>query len=246
MVLNDKKATQMRIALLEDDLDQAEVIKIWLEANSWTVSHFTHAASLIEAVPKNNFDLFLLDWKLPDKSGLEVLEWLRRHLDWTVPVVFLTAKDLESDIVRALAAGADDYIVKPLSEVVTLARIRAVLRRSGHSEDQQQVIQLDPYRIDLMNQTVKIDNEMIPLTRREFELTAYLFSHAGRVLSRDALLSEVWGVTASINTRTVDTHISRVRSKLLLNGHYEWKLISIYQYGYRLEKVSDTSAAEDG
>ena len=147
----------------------------------------------------------------------------------------------EEDIVRALNAGADDYIVKPLSADVTLARVRNVLRRSGQLKPQESGLQAEPYNLDLIAKTISLSDRLINLTQREFDLAAYLFRNSGKVLSRETLLQEVWGVTASINTRTVDTHVCRLRRKLAITPENGWRLQSIYQYGYRLEPVSPTA-----
>jgi len=229
----------MQIALLEDDNDQIALINAWLMRLDADVSSFTTGKSLKSVLKKSHFDLFLLDWELPDTTGLEVLDWIRSHLDWRVPVVFLTLRDAQSDIVRALDAGADDYIVKPLNEEVTLARIRNVLRRLNGNTTQG-IVNAAPYSIDLEQRTISLNNDPIAVTQREFNLASYLFQHSSQVLSRETLLREVWRIDADINTRTVDTHISRVRSKLGICAENGWLLHSIYQYGYRLEPISST------
>ncbi len=227
----------MQIALLEDDMDQVALLNAWLMRLDATVSSFTTGQSLKSVLKKSHFDLFLLDWELPDTTGIEVLDWIRTHLDWAVPVVFLTLRDSESDIVRALDAGADDYIVKPLNSEVTLARIRSVMRRLNGNTSQG-VVNAAPYAVDLEQRVVTLNGDPVALTQREFNLASYLFQHPSQVLSRETLLSEVWGIDAEINTRTVDTHISRVRSKLNISADNGWLLHSIYQYGYRLEPIS--------
>ncbi|MEM9531056.1 MAG: response regulator transcription factor [Pseudomonadota bacterium] len=227
----------MQIALLEDDVDQATLLNAWLSRLDAEVTTFGNGQDLKNTLKKAHFDLFLLDWELPDTTGLEVLDWIRNHLDWQVPVIFLTLRDSEEDIVRALDSGADDYIVKPLTAELTLARIRNVLRRVQGPESQS-LIKADPYEIDLEQRCVKLRGEMVAVTQREFTLACYLFQHPAQVLSRETLLREVWGIEANLNTRTVDTHISRVRSKLNICADNGWLLHSIYQYGYRLEPLT--------
>lgn len=231
----------MQIALLEDDVDQVALITLWLSRMDAKVSSFTTGQALKSALKKAHFDLFLLDWELPDTTGLEVLDWIRNQMDWRVPVVFLTLRDAETDIVRALDGGADDYIVKPLNAEVTLARIRNVLRRTSPNTTKG-IIDAEPYRIDLEQRSIMVNGEPVAVTQREFNLASYLFQHPSQVLSRETLLREVWGIDAELNTRTVDTHISRVRSKLGINVDNGWLLHSIYQYGYRLEPLSQGSA----
>lgn len=233
----NQNSQSTHIAVLEDDLDQAEMLRIWLEDQGWEVSHFETGAQLRDALRKRRFDLFVLDWHLPDVTGIEVLNWLRGQNAGSVPVVFLTVRDQESDIVTALNAGADDYIVKPPSRPLTVARISTVLRRYGMVQDEDR-LEVPPFAIDLSSRTVYRDGEPISLTRREYELSAFLFSHAGQLLPRDALLEEIWGISADINTRTIDTHVSRLRSKLGLGKASGWVLNSVYQYGYRLERLT--------
>ena len=233
----NQNSQSTHIAVLEDDVDQAAMLRIWLEGQGWEVDHFETGAALREALRKRRFDLFILDWHLPDITGIEVLNWLRSQNAGSVPVIFLTVRDQEADIVTALNAGADDYIVKPPSRPVTVARITTVLRRYGRTQDDER-IEAPPFTIDLTSRTVYRDDQPISLTRREYELSAFLFSHIGQLLPRDALLEEIWGISAEINTRTIDTHVSRLRSKLGLGKESGWILSSVYQYGYRLERLT--------
>ena len=200
----------MRIALLEDDLDQAELLKHWLRSIDGTVIHFELGKSLLHELKSEHFDLFLLDWQLPDISGLEVVKWIRKHLDWSVPVVFLTVRSSEDDIVTALEAGADDYISKPLVHGVTMARIRTVLRRTQATSVGKK-IEAPPFTFEFERNRVERAGVLIPMTPREFDLAVYFFSNIGRVLSRHTILKEVWGIAQQLNTRTVDTHVCKLR-----------------------------------
>ena len=227
----------MRIALLEDDLDQAELLKHWLRSIDGTVIHFELGKSLLHELKSEHFDLFLLDWQLPDISGLEVVKWIRKHLDWSVPVVFLTVRSSEDDIVTALEAGADDYISKPLVHGVTMARIRTVLRRTQATSVGKK-IEAPPFTFEFERNRVERAGVLIPMTPREFDLAVYFFSNIGRVLSRHTILKEVWGIAQQLNTRTVDTHVCKLRSKLNIQPEIGWRLNSVYQYGYRLEHLA--------
>jgi DNA-binding response OmpR family regulator len=147
----------------------------------------------------------------------------------------LTVRADEDDVVHALRAGADDYIVKPPMRGVLLARIAAVLRRTqlvpgGDDSD------LAPYGIDNERARILIDGRDTELTQREFELAVFLFRRHGRIIRRETLLESVWQIASSVPTRTVDTHISRLRRKLQLDGAFGWRLVAVYQHGYRLEK----------
>ena len=233
----------MRIAVLEDDPDQVALIQVWLSRLDAAVETFGSGTALLSTLKKQHFDLFLLDWELPDITGLEVLAWIRSNLDWRVPVVFLTLRDTEEDIVRALEAGADDYVVKPLTPDLTMARIKNALRRSGGSQQSESaLIEAPPYDFDPAHRVAQLNGEYVALTQREFKLACYLFQNPARVLARETLLKEVWGIDATLNTRTVDTHISRLRQKLSIGPENGWLLHSIYQYGYRLEPLNSDGA----
>jgi DNA-binding response OmpR family regulator len=151
-------------------------------------------------------------------------------------VIFLTASGEESAIVEGLAAGADDYVVKPPKQGELLARVAAVLRRRGGEHDGNEALELPPYRVDPQRRQISIDGEPVELTQREYELACYLFRRQGRIVSRDALLENVWNLAGDVSTRTVDTHISRLRKKLGLSGENGWRLTAVYQHGYRIEQ----------
>ena len=228
----------MRIALLEDDLDQAALFTEWLRSSGNSCEHFAAGKPFIRNIKHDSYDVLILDWMVPDMDGYEVLRWVRENFDWPVPIVFVTAKDDEDDIVRALEQGADDYIVKPAKQRELVARITAVARRSSPIDESQTTIEYEPFAIDLANHEVKRDGERIEVTQKEYELIVFLFRNIGRILSRAHILESVWGRNPDINTRTVDTHVSRIRTKLSLAAEMGWKLSSIYQHGYRLERIT--------
>ncbi|HVB84913.1 MAG TPA: response regulator transcription factor [Rhodanobacteraceae bacterium] len=224
------------IGSLEDDAEQAALIQLWLEGAGYDTRIFANAVEFRRGLGNEGVDLLLLDWMLPDASGLEVLEWIRTAGNADLPVVFLTARASESDIVRGLEAGADDYVVKPPKQGELLARVAAVLRRRAGEADAAAQMEIPPYAVDLTRRRVRILDRDIELTQREFELASYLFRRHGRIVSRDALLENVWNLSPTITTRTVDTHVSRLRKKLELTGEHGWKLTAVYQHGYRLEQ----------
>ena len=235
----------MRIGLLEDDLNQIELIGLWAREAGDDLQSYTTGQSFREAMDSENFDLLVLDWHLPDTTGIQELDWLRGDRASTTPVIFITSRDSEASVVEALDHGADDYMVKPVTKGVTLARIKALQRRhridhsAGNSAEAVADIEaFDPYLVNQLEHSISIDGETVKLTNKEFELAAYLFRHAGCLVPREALMESVWGTTADLNTRTVDTHVSRIRSKLGINPAAGWQLSSIYQRGYRLSRVS--------
>jgi DNA-binding response OmpR family regulator len=242
----------VRIGLLEDDKNQIELISLWASEAGDQLQPYTTGKSFREAMNHEQFDLLVLDWHLPDTTGIEELDWLRSEKASTTPVIFITSRDSEESVVEALDHGADDYMVKPVNKNVTLARIKALQRRNMINEtvdssaientsqaNQVADIQLfEPYEINYPEHSISVSGEATKLTNKEFELATYLFRNAGCLISRDNLMETIWGTTADLNTRTVDTHISRIRSKLGISPAVGWQLSSIYQRGYRLFHVT--------
>ncbi|MFO8024689.1 response regulator transcription factor [Thiohalophilus sp.] len=226
----------MRIALVEDDSAMAELLSLWLEEAGHECLGYQEGQDFLRRARHESFDVVLLDWFLPNLSGEEVLARLKRQPDWDTPIIFVTARDSQEDMVRMLNQGADDYLVKPIHQPVLLARINAVTRRSNKSS-QQDALTLNEFTIDPDSRVITRYGEPVKLTEKEFKLVILLFHNVGRMLSRDHILSSVWGYDASLNTRTVDTHISRIRKKLELFPEQGWRLSSIYHQGYRLEQI---------
>lgn len=225
----------MRIALLEDEPIVAELMSRWLAEQDHHVSAYARGDVLINALRRDTYDLLLLDWMVPDIDGEQVLEWVRAHIDWPIPVIFTTLRDDEEDIARILTQGADDYLVKPVRRRELLARIFAVARRTQLQPPSGHLLQFPPFAIDTLERSVRFADRKVQLTQKELDLACFLFHNAGRVLSRDHILESVWGHRPGLNTRTVDTHVSRLRSKLGLDAHSAWCLSAIYHHGYRLE-----------
>ena len=194
---------------------------------------FHEPESFQRAFRKTSYDVITLDWNLPDATGIEILRWLRQSIVSDVPVIFITSRQGEEDIVSALESGADDYLVKPVRELELLARIRALARRA---QPETELLDYEPYSFDTSNRQISINGDAVKLTEKEYDLALFMFRNRGRVLSRQHLLTSVWGTSAELNTRTVDTHASRLRKKLKLSASEKWKLTSIYQHGYRLEE----------
>lgn len=225
------------VGLLEDDPDMAALVGQWLEEAGYTVRLFRNANEYRRRQGSEAIDLLLLDWMLPDTSGIEVIEAIRSSANNRLPVIFLTARDAEDDLVRGLSSGADDYVVKPPKRRELLARVQALLRRHGSESDGGETIELAPYSVDPKRRRISVNGQEVELTQREFDLASFLFRRHGRIISRDSLLENVWNLSAAVSTRTVDTHVSRLRKKLELNGEQGWRLAAIYQHGYRLERV---------
>jgi two-component system, OmpR family, response regulator RegX3 len=225
----------MHIGVLEDDADQLALIQLWLNVAQHTSSGFSTVAGMVDGLKTQHFDVLLLDWMLPDGSGADVLQWVRQNMGWKVAVVVVTARDDEAIVVQALQAGADDFVVKPPKQHELMARLIATARRTGPGG--LPVLRLGDYETDIPRHILSMDGHPVTLTQKEFDLAVTLFQSPAKLLSRDHLLSKVWGVHAEVDTRTVDTHVSRLRKKLILDGTRGWKMVPVYGYGYRLDRV---------
>ena len=235
----------MRIALLEDDPAQSDLVRLWLSGAGHICHAFDRSREFMRVLAHDSFDLLVLDWELPDVNGDEVLAWLRANGHESVPVLFTTARNEERDIVAALKAGADDYLVKPLRKDELLARIGALGRRGSSRTSPRAGFEVGEFEIDPDRRLIVRNGQPIELTQKDFDLAAFLFRNVGNLVSRGHILETVWGRSPELNTRTVDTHISRLRTKLGLVPEKGWRLSAIYQHGYRLEQLP-AEAAETG
>ena len=234
----------MRVAIVEDDVVQGDTLEQWFTDQGADVHLFRGSRDFVRMAGRESFDLALVDWMLPEMTGHEVLRWLREDRSNDMPVIFITARDAEEDIVEALSAGADDYLVKPVRKLELMSRIEAVMRRARpHARSQK--IEIAQYCFELQSKRVTVSGEPVDLTDKEFELAVFLFRNLGRLLSRGHMLEAVWGQTANLATRTVDTHVSRVRSKLNLRPDNGFRLVPTYNYGYRLEQLTDEQAEHE-
>ena len=195
---------------------------------------------MLAALGSGHYDLFVVDWMLPDMQGDELIAGIRERLGWDTPILVATIRDRETDIVAGLQAGADDYLAKPVKQLEFTARIDALGRRLKPRH--QPVLKAGIYELDAEQQQARVGGSLVTLTQKELDLAWYLFNNPGKLFSRNHLLDRIWGVDADIDTRTVDTHASRLRRKLALKEINGFKLESIYGYGYRLQVVdSDAS-----
>ena len=222
--------TEGRIFVVEDDADIAELVADHLRREGFEIKVFHSGSDVMELVRQQPPDLVVLDLMLPGLSGLEICRMMRAEAAIaTVPIIMLTARAEEEDRVHGLELGADDYLTKPFSPRELIARIRAVLRRT-HPYGPGKVLQVGSLVIDLDRHEVAESKRVVRLTAKEFLLLQYLIEHRGRVLSRDLLLSDVWGYRYTGGTRTVDVHIRRLREKLpTLVKH----IVTIKQFGYK-------------
>ena len=225
----------MHILLVDDNDQQRDMIGLWLTSGGHTFDASATQTAYLERLSQTRGDLLLIDWSLPDGSGAEILQWVRSNMGWDTPAMVLTANEEEETVVEALRAGADDYVTKKVKPKELLARIAAVTRRI--TPVALTVTRLDVYEADTVQQRLSVNQEAVPLTQKEFDLAIYLLQNPDKLLSRDHLLNSVWGLNTDVDTRTVDTHVSRLRKKLMLDGTHGWRLAPIYGYGYRLQRA---------
>lgn len=227
----------MKIAFLEDDVAFAQEVVEWLQQAGHDVVWFENGKDCQRELIEQRFELCLLDLLIPDIGALELMAGLKLK-GILPPVIFLTARDGDDDIVKAFEAGADDYIVKPVSRAVLLARINALARRLVAPQETAQSQLYGCLLVDPVQRRFEVNGNVVNLTEKETDLALYLFANVGILLSRAHLMQVVWGSNPDIDTRTIDVHVSHLRSKLKLVPEHGWRLVSVYQQGYRLERFA--------
>ncbi len=225
----------MYLGIVEDDPDQLDLLTLWAESSQHKARGFANAQAFMSSLGQDRFDLILIDWMLPDSTGLELVRWIREHIGWETPVMVFTSCDDESTVVAALEAGADDYLVKSAGRAQLSARVAALARRIRVQPANK--TRVDDYEYDLQEQSMTVQGQPVTMTNKEFELAVHLLQNPGKLLSRDHLLDKIWGINSEVDTRTIDTHVSRIRKKLSLDGSLGWKLTPVYRVGYRLDRV---------
>ncbi|MES9990419.1 MAG: phosphate regulon transcriptional regulator PhoB [Candidatus Thiodiazotropha sp.] len=221
-----------RILIVEDEPEVREMIRFILEPKGYLVDEACNAQEARQQLSKQNFDLILMDWMLPGRSGLELTRELKQHTrKESPPVIMLTARSEENDKVCGLDSGADDYITKPFSTKEMLARIKAVIRRSSGDSDNR-LVEFAGLSIDPVSHHVSIDGHTLTLSPAEFRLLYFFMTHPDRVYSRNQILDLVWGSSVYVDERTVDVHIRRLRKQLSPSGHDKF-LQTVRGVGYR-------------
>ncbi|MEP6478625.1 MAG: response regulator transcription factor [Rhodoglobus sp.] len=223
-----------RILIVEDESSLSEPLAYLLEREGYETKIAADGPSAIVEFDRKGADLVLLDLMLPGLPGTEVCRELRTRS--TVPIIMLTAKDSEVDIVVGLELGADDYVTKPYSTRELLARIRAVLRRRIETDDEgESVLEAGDVRMDLERHTVSVDGKQTAMPLKEFELLEMFLRNSGRVLTRGQLIDRVWGADYFGDTKTLDVHIKRIRSKIEKEPSEPIMLVTVRGLGYRFE-----------
>ena len=221
-----------QILVVEDDRDIADLLAHHLGRAGYATDIIADGGLVMKRVRQRTPDLIVLDLMLPGLTGLEVCRQLRAQADVrNTPVIMLTARADEIDRIVGLEIGADDYVTKPFSPKELVARVGAVLRRSSRSEQKARSLVFGLVVLDVESHQVTFDGREVRLTAKEFLLLKYFMEHQGRVLSRDVLLSDVWGYTYTGGTRTVDVHVRHLRSKVPVLSR---ALVTVKQFGYKL------------
>jgi DNA-binding response OmpR family regulator len=228
-----------RILVAEDDPDIANLLAHYLQRAGFEADLVASGRDVLPRIKKAPPDLLLLDIMLPGLDGLAVCRSVRGEpATAAIPIIMLTARGEESDRIVGLELGADDYITTPFSPNEVVARIRALLRRAQRTTTSDGRLTYGPLTVDVDRHIVRVGSEEVKLTAKEFLLLQYLMQHRGRVLSRDLLLSDVWGYSYTGGTRTVDVHVRRLREKLPFLTD---ALVTVKQFGYKLLEPAPVS-----
>ena len=224
---------KIKMLIVDDEVNICELIGLYANKEGYESTFAHDGEEAISLFKKENPDIIILDIMLPKKDGFEVLKEIREES--LVPVIMLTAKGETFDKVKGLEIGADDYMVKPFEMKELMARVKAVLRRSGEKEEQSDdEVKLGDLKINLTTHEVTIKDEVIALPLKEFELLTFLVKNKNKIFSREQLLEKIWGYDFACDSRTVDVHIKRIREKIEGNGN-PWKIQTVWRGGYKFE-----------
>lgn len=229
----------MRVAVVDDDADVLAFVQDAMTDAGHSCDAFANGAKLLAALRRNSYDMLLLDWYLPDTSGFDLLKQVRSGESRGAGIIMLTSQADKDAVAEALRAGADDYIVKPESAAVIVARVEAVERRSRPDEDRDRYVRFDDYEFDRLTETIRVGPVTVSMNSKEFSLALVLFENLHRPLSRSYLLETVWQAAPDLSTRTLDMHVSRIRTKLNLRPENGFRIAAISGYGYRMERFVD-------
>lgn len=222
-----------RILIADDNQDIVDILQRFAEKENLKVDVAFDGQAALDLFAENDYDLILLDIMMPKKDGYEVIKTIRKTS--MVPVIMITAKGEDYEKIMGLDLGADDYIVKPFSVAEVMARVRAILRRIEKKSDQNEGLTLGDMVLDLTSYTCEIEGQNVDLTKKEFEILWTLASHEGKVFTRENLLDSLWGYDYYGDSRTVDTHIKRLRAKLADFPSLDGAIKTVRGLGYKFE-----------
>jgi DNA-binding response OmpR family regulator len=238
-------STAMRVALLENDHSFAQLLTNWLAFAGYRCFWHERGQSLAHALRQETSDVLIMNGNPPDVSGTGLLRHVRNELQSSLPILFVTAGEDEDDVVTALRQGADDCMTKPVRRMELLARLEAITRRGRLERGQPEVIDLGSLRIDCRMRTAQLNDRPVKLTAKDFDLSVLFLRNVGRLLHRSWLRETVWGPKAVVSSRTLDTHVCRIRHRLRLTPHNGWRLAAVYGYGYRLQQTELSAGRGD-
>ena len=223
------------VLIADDNLQIVSILKEYCKKNNFNVTLAHDGEETLEKIRNNKFDIVLLDIMMPKKNGFDVCKEVRTFSN--VPIIMITARGEDFERIMGLETGADDYIVKPFSPGEVIARIHAILRRVIPNENisQEKIFSYDNLTINLSDFTVKISDENISLTKKEIELLWLLSTNRNKVFTRENLLDSIWGYDYFGDSRTVDSHIKRLRAKLDNYEHESWNIKTIWGVGYKFD-----------
>jgi DNA-binding response OmpR family regulator len=222
---------------LDNDRGQADLVCQVLTGAGHSCQSFDSGKELLSQLRKDSADMLVMDWQVTDLPAAEVLRRAKEKMTANAPTMFLVGSSAEDDIVAGVTAGADDYLVKPVRRGELVARASALLRRAYPSQNGAEQLQFGPYVFETRPGRLLMDGEVIDVTHKEFYLALLFFRNIGRPLSRAYIHESVWVRESAVPSRTMDTHVSRVRNKLQLRPENGFRLVPVYSYGYRLEKL---------
>jgi DNA-binding response OmpR family regulator len=223
-----------RILIADDNEDIVNILKKFAEKENLDADVAFDGQQALDMFDKNNYDLILLDIMMPKKDGYEVCKTIRKTS--MVPIIMITAKGEDYEKIMGLDLGADDYIVKPFSVAEVMARVRAILRRIEKKSGQNPALVIDSMKLDLDSYTFEVDGQNVDLTKKEFELLWTLASNTGKVYTRENLLDSLWGYDYYGDSRTVDTHVKRLRAKLAAFPGLDDVIKTIRGVGYKFKE----------
>lgn len=226
----------MRIAALDDESSQRDLMRTTMERMGHECHGYGFAKPLLRDLRQQSFDLLILNWTLPDMSGPAVVKRIRDDFNNRLPILFVTDRSEEATMVEGLKIGADDFMVKPIRTAELEARVHALLRRAYPARHDTELA-FGPYHFLPQRRMLKVNGVQAELKHREYELALFLFQNMGRLLSREHLREAIWGISDHTPSRSLDTHVSRLRTKLDLRPSHGFLLSAIYGLGYRLEAI---------
>ena len=224
----------MNILVVEDDHDIRELVCQSLKQNDYRTTGCRNVQEAKQSLAKLSPDCMVIDWMLPDGSGVDLIRWIRRQDQYQqIPVLMLTARAQESDMITGLDSGADDYLTKPMSLRELNARVKALLRRPAAYQEKNDILEVGPLSLNSRTHEIFVDEQPVELTKTEFKLLRMFMESPGKVFSREQILDAVWGMNAYLGDRTVDVHVLRLR-KLLKPYGADRMIVTVRGTGYRI------------